>query len=484
MEIYEKLHHPLAFSIFIFTLFLPILVGIIAMKRAKNQSDFFVGGRSMNKFVVALSAVSSGRSIWLVLGLSGIAYGRGTAAVWAAVGYIVVELFQFIYIGRKLRKDTERFNSITMLDYFADRFKDKMHLLRITGVVIISVFMTIYVAGQFYGGAKTLNTALNIPVPWALIISAVLILVYMMLGGYIAVAYNDVVRAIIMIFGLVVLPVYGLIKIGGFDVLMDAVSKLNPAYVDPFSLAFGVFAGFIGIGLGSPGQPHIVVRYMSIDDPDKLRFSAMIGTVWNVVMAWGAVFIGLLGRYLVPVAANLPDKDPERVYLVLSSQFLDPVLYGLLIGGVFAAILSTADSMLLVVASTFARDLYEKIIKKGKGGSAATQLKIGRITLLICGVFSLLLAYIIKDSLFWLVLFAWGGLGAAFGPALIFSLYWKRTSKWGIFAGMVTGSVVAVVWREWIKKITGIYELIPAFFLAALVIYVVSLLTPPPRQDE
>ncbi len=477
MEIYEKLTNPLAFIIFVFTLSLPILIGFLTLKKTKNQSDFFVGGRAMDKLVVALSAVSSGRSSWLVLAVSGMAYTLGTGAVWAVVGYITVEMFQFIYIGQKLRTHTETFNSITLLDYFESKYNDRKHLIRITGAIIIAIFLTAYVAAQFNAGAKSLSTALGFPLILSLIISGLLILVYMILGGYIAVAYNDVVRAIIMIIGLVIFPLYGLIKIGGFNALLEILAQLNPAYIDPFSLGIGVIIGFLGIGLGSPGQPHIVVRYMSINDPDKLRISTVIGTFWNVVMAWGAVFIGLLGRALIPAVENLPDKNAEMIYLVLSSQYFGPILYGLLVGGIFAAILSTADSQLLVVASTFVRDLYEKIIKKGSEIDEARKLKLSRYVVLLSGILALILAYFAQDLIFWLVLFAWGGLGASIGTALIFSLYWKRTTKYGIAAGMITGTLVTIFWKLFLKEPTGLYELIPAFFLSALVIVVVSLLT-------
>jgi len=477
MEIYDKLRDPLAFIIFVSTLLLPIIIGFLTLKRTKNQSDFFVGGRAMNKFVVALSAVSSGRSSWLVLGVSGTAYLMGTSAVWAVVGYITVEMFQFIYIGRKLRAETESLESLTLLDYFESKFNDRKHLLRITGAVIIILFMTLYVAAQFYGGAKSLNTALDISITLSLIISAALIMVYMILGGYIAVAYNDVVRAIIMLIGLVLLPIVGIIKIGGLNILLETLSQLNPANVDPFSLSIGAFFGFLGIGLGSPGQPHIVVRYMSINDPEKLRYSTIIGTFWNVIMAWGAIFIGLIGRIIVPVVENLPNADKEMIYLVLSSKYFDPILYGLLVGGVFAAILSTADSQLLVVASTFVRDIYEKILKKGSVITESRKLIISRLVVLLSGLLALVVAYLAEETIFWLVLFAWGGLGASLGTSLIFSLYWKRTSKYGIFAGMVVGAVVTILWKLYLKDTTGIYELIPAFFGSALAIFVVSLMS-------
>lgn len=477
MEIYDKLSHPTAFIIFILTLSLPILIGFITLRKTRNQSDFFIGGRAMDKFVVALSAVSSGRSSWLVLGVSGMAYTLGTSAVWAIVGYITAEMFQFIYIGRKLRAQSESFQSLTLLDYFESRYNDRKHIIRIVGALVIAIFLTAYVAAQFNAGAKSLSTALGIPVIFALMISGVLILIYMVLGGYIAVAYNDVVRAVIMIIGLVIFPAYGLIKIGGLSILLETLSRLNPVHIDPFSAGAGAIIGFLGIGLGSPGQPHIIVRYMSINDPDKLRYSTVIGTFWNVVMGWGAVFIGLLGRALVPAVENLPGRNAEMIYLVLSSEYFGPVLYGLLIGGIFAAILSTADSQLLVVASTFVRDIYEKMIKKKFEIDEAKKLQLSRIIVVFSGIMALLLAFAARDIIFWLVLFAWGGLGASFGTSIIFSLYWKQTTKYGVVAGMVTGTIVTIVWKLFMKESTGIYELIPAFLLSALMIVLISLFT-------
>ena len=474
MNVYDKLSDPLAFTVFLITLLFPLLIGLIALIKTKNQSDFFIGGRSMGKFTVALSAISSGRSSWLVLGLSGMAYSMGTGAVWAIVGYITVEAFQFIYLGKRLREETQNMDSITLLDYFESKFNDTKNVIRIIGSVIIAIFITAYVAAQFNAGAKTLTTALEIPLILSLIISGVLILVYMVLGGYVAVAYNDVIRAIIMLVGLIILPVTGIIQMGGPEKILEILSSLNPSFLDPFSLSVGVTIGFIGIGLGSPGQPHIVVRYMSIDNPENLKYSAFIGTFWNIMLGLGAICIGLIGRAIIPELNNLPDNDPEMIYLVLSSEYFGPVFYGLLVGGVFAAILSTADSQLLVVASTFVRDIYEKVIHKNREIGESSKLKLSRVIVIISGIISMILAYIAQDLVFWLVLFAWGGLGASFGPALILSLYWRRTTKAGIIWGMVVGTIVTIVWKLWLKDITGVYELIPAFFTALFTIIIVS----------
>jgi sodium/proline symporter len=476
MNVYDKLKDPFAFSIFLLTLLFPIAIGLLAMRRTKNQSDFYVGGRAMDKFVVALSAVSSGRSSWLILGLSGIAYKLGVGAVWAIIGYITVEALQFIFLGRKLRKDSQSMGAITLLDYFAGRYRDNRHIIRITGAVIIGIFITAYVSAQFNAGAKTLSAAMEIPFGIALLVAGLLILIYMVLGGFVAVAYNDVVRAIIMLIGLVVLPIVGIINIGGTGILFSGLEQLAPKYVDPMALGLGATIGFLGIGLGSPGQPHIVVRYMSIDNPDNLKFSAVIGTIWNIILGVGAICIGLIGRAVFPETGMLPQNDPEMIYLMLSSEYFGPLLYGLLVGGIFAAILSTADSQLLVVASTVSRDLYEKIFLKNQAIDEKKILVISRFVVIGSGIIAILLAFIADDLVFWLVLFAWGGLGASIGPALILSLFWKKTTKYGVVAGMITGMAVTIIWKIFLKGPTGIYELIPAFFGALLVIVVVSLL--------
>ncbi len=476
MEVYEKLTQPAAMAIFVVTLFLPVIIGVLTKRLNRSQSDFFLGGRRMSRFSIALSAVASGRSSWLVLGVSGMAFTLGVGAVWAVVGYITAEMVQFVYVGIKLRRLSEKYDSMTLLDFFESHLDDRKRTIRSVGVLIMGIFLVAYVAAQFNAGATSLSVALKIPLEAALLVSAAMIIVYMILGGYIAVVYNDVARALIMIVGLVIFPVYGLIKLGGLPAVLQTLAALNPAQVDPLALGFGSLVGFLGIGLGSPGQPHVVVRYMTIGDPAKLRFSAVIGTFWNVVMGWGAVLIGLMGRAVVPEVSSLPDSNPEMVYLVLSAQFFGPVLYGLMIGGIFAAILSTADSQLLVVSSTFVRDFYEKILRRDRPLPEERKLVLCRWVVLVSGILSVILAYVAKDLVFWLVLFAWGGLGASFGTALILSLYWKRTTVSGVVAGMITGTLVTIVWKLFLKDTTGIYELIPAFFLSLGVILVFGFL--------
>lgn len=484
MDLYEKLAHPAALAVFLGTLLAPVLVGFLAMRRTRDSADYFVGGRTMGWMVVALSAVSSGRSSWLVLGLSGMAWKMGLGAVWAVVGYVAVEALQFVTIGPRLRAVAGAGGDITVLDALEHLHDDRRHRIRLVGAAIIGVFTTAYVAAQFSAGAKTLSTALHLPLGGALALSAAMVLVYMVLGGYVAVAWNDVVRAVIMLVALVVLPVAGVAALGGTAVLWDALATLHPAHLDPLAVGAGAVVGFLGIGLGSPGQPHIVVRYMSIREPRHLLGAAAFGTAWNVLLGAGALCIGLLGRVVVPEASGLPDGDPETIYLVLSSAYFGPAAYGLLVGGVFAAILSTADSQLLVVASTLVRDLWQQVVRRGVALEPRRALRWSRLVVVATGIVAALLAWLAQDLVFWLVLFAWGGLGASLGPALILSLYWRRTTTGGVVAAMVTGTVVTVAWKLWLKEPTGIYELVPAFFGALLVGVAVSLLWPAPREEQ
>lgn len=474
MNVYGQLRDPIALTVFIVTLGLPVLVGFLAMRRTRDQSDFFVGGMAMNRIVVALSAVSSGRSSWLVLGVCGLAYSRGLDAVWAVAGYVVVEMLQFVYLGRRLRSGAQETEAITLLDYFEARFHDDKRVIRVTGAAIIAIFITAYVAAQLNAGAVSLSAALGVSKLLALAIAAALIIVYMVLGGFIAVAYNDVVRSVIMLVGLVVLPIIGLIELGGVGPMLTTLRAAEPSTIDPFALSVGAFLGFVGIGLGSPGQPHILVRYMSVSDAAQLRVSSVVGTIWNVILGWGALFVGLVGRAVIPEVSEMPDENPEMIYLALSTQMFGPALYGLLVGGVFAAILSTADSQLLVVSSTVVRDVYERLIMKDSAIDERRKLALSRVVVLVSGLVAVGLAYVAEDLVFWLVLFAWGGLGATFGPATILALYDQKTTRAGIVAGMIVGSLTIIVWKLWLKELTGVYELIPGFSLALAVIFVVS----------
>lgn len=443
-------------------------------------SEYFLGGRQIGRFVVALSAVVSGRSAWLITGVTGMAYARGASAVWAVVGYIVAELLLFLYYARRLRRFTEARDAITLPDFYAARFGDRSGLLRGLLVLIIFVFMVSYVSAQFVAGGKAFASGFGLDPTTGILLTAAIVLVYTVLGGFLAVSLTDMLQAILMLFALAVVPVLAFARQGGLDAVLVELSALDVTLVDPLALSFGAFLGFVGIGLGSPGNPHILIRYMAIDDAEQLRWSAVVGTVWNVVMAWGAVFLGLAGRVWFPDVTALPAADPENLYPVLARGLLPDFAFGLVIAAVFAAIMSTADSQLLVAASAVVRDLYQQVLRRGREVPQRRLVLLSRLVVLVLVGLALGLGFVADELVFWLVLFAWAGLGAALGPTSILALWWRGTTRAGVIFGLLTGTAVTSVWKLIPVLDAALYELIPAFLAALLVTWLVSLVTSKP----
>ncbi len=469
---------PYAVGAFIAYLLLLIGVGIYASRfSSKGISEYFIGGRKMNRFVVALSAVVSGRSAWLLLGVTGMAYAQGPSAIWAVVGYIIVELFLFLYYARRLRNFTEKRDCLTVPDFFAERFGDENGMLRLTIVAIFLVFMIGYISAQFVAGGKAFASGFGMEMNTGILTTALIVVLYTIVGGFLAVSLTDMFQAIFMILALVILPAVAIIDFGGLGFLLDQLAAMDSMFVDPFALSVGAAIGFVGIGLGSPGNPHILARYMSIDDSKQLKAAAIIGTVWNVLMAWGAVFIGLAGRAYFPEVSMLPAEDTENLFPMLAQLHLHPILFGVVLASIFAAIMSTADSQLLVAASSVVRDVYEKIIKKGETVPQKLLVFYSRAVVFILVVISLLFGFLAEELVFWLVLFAWAGLGASIGPTSILALYWKGTTRAGIFAGLITGTVVTIAWYYIPVLKDSLYELVPGFTAALLATWLVSLIT-------
>jgi len=470
---------------FIAYLILIIGVGIYASRfSSQGISEYFIGGRKMNRFVVALSAVVSGRSAWLLLGVTGMAYAQGPSAVWAVLGYIIVEIFLFLYYGRRLRNFTEKRNCITIPDFFAERFNDHDGKLRMTIVVIFLVFMVGYISSQFVAGGKAFASGFGLETDTGVLLTAGIVLVYTIVGGFLAVSLTDMFQAIFMMLALVILPVIAIVNFGGLQELLSSLAVMDMMYVDPFAISVGAAIGFLGIGLGSPGNPHILARYMSIDDPKQFKYVAVVGTTWNVLMAWGAVFVGLAGRAYFPEVEMLPGADTENLFPMLAQLQLHPILFGVVLASIFAAIMSTADSQLLVAASSVVRDVYEKIIKKGVEVSQAKLVLYSRIVVFLIVILSLIFGFYAEDLVFWLVLFAWAGLGASIGPTSILALYWKGTTRAGIFAGLITGTLVTIVWYLIPELKALMYELIPGFFASLLATWLVSLFTEPAPDSK
>lgn len=481
-----------------FVLYLAVIlvIGAVAAKyHTGSTDDFFIGGRKMNQWVVAISAVASGRSAWLILGLSGIAYKLGVSACWAVVGYILAELFLFAFLGKRLRRFTQSRDVVTIPGFLEERFDDRRHWVCAAATVIVAFFFFVYIAAQLMGGGKALGETFGMPDIYGVLLTAGIVLLYTALGGFVAVSWTDVVQAGMMILALVVLPIVAFVHLGGPGAVFAqlAASEFGVKGLDAWALGLGGIVGFIGIGLGSPGNPHILVRYMSVSDPRRLRKAALVGTVWNVVMAWGAVFAGLAARAIIesrpdlslPLKAGAPDF--EKGFVILAGEIMHPVLFGFVTAAIFAAIMSTIDSQLLVISSSISRDFYKRIFSGT--ASEKTLLLVSRASVACVLIAAILLGSAAKETVFWLVLFAWAGLGAAIGPVMLLSIYWRRMTLPGALAGIATGTAATIGWKlawqkcAWFKAHMLIkYELVPGFLLALLAIVLVSLLTRPPED--
>ncbi len=398
-----------AYAVTAFIGYLLVLVGIgiySARFSGAGIGEFFVGGRKMNRMVVALSAVVSGRSAWLLLGVTGMAYATGASALWAVTGYTVAEAILFFTFARRLRRFAGAHDCITLPDFFAARFGDRDGRLRLTLAVVILVFMVSYVSAQFAGGGKAIGASFGLSNATGVMLTAAIVLAYTVVGGFLAVSLTDALQAFFMLFGLIIIPAVAIVDGGGWAVVSGQLHAFDPSFLDPTALAFGAFLGLVGIGFGSPGNPHIIVRYMSIEDPRQLVFAGLTGTFWNVVMGAGAVLIGLVGRSYFPDVAMLPGADTENLYPVLAQQHLHPALFGIVVASIFAALMSTADSQLLVAASALVRDFYQKVVKAGEELPDASLVLYSRLVVAALVCIALLLGVVAQQLVFWLVLFA------------------------------------------------------------------------------
>ncbi len=471
-------------------LLLLVLIGAWSARfSSRGIGNFFVGGRVMNRWVVALSAVVSGRSAWLLLGVTGMAWSMGAGALWAVVGYTVVEFVLFLTLAPRLRRLAGSRDCVTLTDVFIARLGDPRGTLRIVLSLVILLFMAAYVSSQFVGGGKAIGASFGLEPGTGILLTALVVLLYTGVGGFLAVSLTDTLQAVFMIGALLVIPLLAITGFGGWDAVVTELQAPGAAFpdgsfLDPWALGAGALLGLVAIGLGSPGNPHILVRYMSIADPRDLRFAAWTGTAANILMGGGAVLIGLVGRAWVPELSMLPGEDTENLYPLLARETLHPALFGIVVASIFAAIMSTADSQLLVGASAVVRDLYEKGIRRGEAVPDRHLVLLSRAVVLALVLGALALGWAAEDLVFWLVLFAWAGLGAAFGPTLILALYWRRTTRAGVVAGVVTGAFTTIVWYLTPALKDQVYELVPAFFLAGLATVVVSLASRPPDDVE
>lgn len=487
-----------------------IIIGILFARRAnKNSQEYFLGGRSLGPWVTAMSAEASDMSGWLLMGLPGVAYWCGLSdAIWTAIGLAVGTYFNWLIVSKRLRRYSESAGeAITLPEFFSNRFKEKTKIIMSIAAIFILIFFTVYASSCLVTCGKLFSTLFDMPYIPMMIIGAVFVLVYTILGGFLAESVSDFMQSIVMIIALTVVVVVGTASAGGLNAVIDN-AKTIPGFLDFFGIAtpqtvdgvqqivggkpqFGE-AGTYGLlsiascmawGLGYFGMPQVLLRFMAIRSEGELTRSRRIASVWVVISLAVAVFIGIVGRALYPTELTT-SSSAENIFIVLSSKLLPPLLAGFVMAGILAATISSSDSYLLIAASALAKNIYQGIVHKK--ASDKSVMWITRITLLVITFVAILIASDENSVIFTIVSFAWAGFGAVFGPLMLMSLFWKRINRAGAIAGMLSGGIMVFVWKLVVRPWGGawnIYELLPAFIISCIFIIVVSLLTPPPSAE-
>ncbi len=484
-------------TIFFLYLLIMLGIGLFFFLRNKNVSDYVLGGRTLNPWAAALSAQASDMSGWLLMGLPGTAYvlfAGTTEAIWTAIGLAIGTYINWLIVAKRLRKYTKAAgDSITLPEFFANRFGDKTGILKGVSAVMILVFFVFYVASMFQASAKLFKTVFGMPYEWALILGVVVIVSYTFLGGFLAVCWTDVIQGVLMFITLVITPFVAINRLGGMEAVSTMIADMGVQfsfipYDESGAVNVALLVSSIAWGLGYFGQPHILPRFMGIRKADEIRPARIIATVWVVITLTAAVIIGILGRLLLPGLS-----DPESVFIDMSTSLYPAVIAGIMLTAILAAIMSTADSQLLVTSSSVANDLYKGLIDKK--ASDKSILWLNRIAVIVVSILAAALVFVenpeegtvlarITESVFKLVSFAWAGFGAAFGPAVLFSLFWRKTTKWGVLAGILSGGITACVWWLATGGIFDLYEIIPGFIVSGIAIVVVSLFTKNPEGIE
>ncbi len=488
-----------------------IVIGVMYARRAnKSSEEYYLGGRSLGPWVTAMSAEASDMSGWLLMGLPGVAYWCGLAdAAWTAIGLAVGTYVNWLLVSRRLRRYSIRANnSITLPEFFSNRFREKSKTIMTIAALFILVFFTVYASSCFVTCGKLFSTLFGAPYVTMMILGAVFVLIYTLLGGFLAESASDFMQAIVMIIALAVIVIIGVVKAGGFGEVINNAQEI-PGFLEFFGLAtptldangqqiveagkpvfgaasnYGILSVFsmMAWGLGYFGMPQVLLRFMAIRKEDELKRSRRIAMVWVVISLAVAVFIGIVGRQLYPTM-HLTKPASENIFITMSRSSLPPILAGFVMAGILAATISSSDSYLLIAASAFAKNIFQGVCKK-KATDKQVML-VSRLTLLVLAVIGIVIALDENSVIFQIVSFAWAGFGATFGPLMLFSLFWKRTNKVGAIAGMVGGAGMVFLWKLVISKlggVFGIYELLPAFIFSCICIVVFSLLTKAPSKE-
>lgn len=457
---------------------LMLYIGFYFYRQNKNTEDYFLGGRSLGPVVSALSAGASDMSGWLLMGLPGALYASGLIESYIAIGLSIGALLNWSFVAKRLRIYTSVIaNSITIPDYFETRFDDDKHILRIVCAIVILIFFTFYVSSGLVGGAKLFEATFGIRYEYALTTGTLIIVAYTFLGGYKAVCWTDLLQGLLMMGALIVVPAVMLYHLGGFGEAMAVIEEIKPN-----ALSMGEGIGALSIvsalawGLGYFGQPHILVRFMSIRSTKDIPAATFVGISWMVISLIGACFIGLLGIAYVH-KFELTLQDPEKIFIVMSQLLFNPWIAGILLSAILAAIMSTASSQLLVSSSTIAEDFYKRIFNKE--ASNKTVMNLGRIGVLLVALVAFVISTDKESSVLSIVAYAWAGFGASFGSVMLFSLFWSRMTRIGAILGMIIGAVMVVLWKNYLAELFNfpIYEIVPGFVAASAVIIIASLLT-------
>lgn len=463
----------ISFSLYIFGM---VAIGVYFYFKTDDLSDYVLGGRGLGPGVTALSAGASDMSGWLLLGLPGMVYADGIVGTWIAVGLIMGAYLNWHYVAKPLRLSTENLNdAITIPDYFSNRFEDTTSLLRVVTAIVILIFYTLYTSSGLVGGAKLFEATFGLDYITALLVGSFVIVSYTFLGGYNAVSWTDFIQGILMLLALLITPLVVIYEIGGVSEAIVLIESVQPNHLDILSGASLIsIISLMAWGLGYFGQPHILVRFMSIKDPDDIPKAKTIGMSWMILSVIGSLSVGFFG-YAYVLSSGIDIQDSEKIFITLSQILFNPWIAGFLLAAILAAIMSTIDSQLLVSSSVLTRDIYQALFRQEAGDKELVW--VGRATVIIIAIIALLLSMEKDSSVLKLVSYAWAGFGAAFGPLIILSLYNKKITRTGALAGMITGSLVVIVWKQLEGGIFDLYELLPGFVLAWFAIILFSKLS-------
>jgi sodium/proline symporter len=460
-----------------------LVIGVIAQTgrfRIKDEEDFDLSGREHGWFAIGASAFASGCSAFAFIGMAGLAYKVGIAMIWYSLLATTWSWATFFVFGRRLRIASEKTGSLTMLDYIGERFEDDKGILRLIGAVVIIIFMVGYLASQFTGMAKAFQGFLNWPFLVSMFIGAGIMMLYTFMSGFRAVVWTDVLQACIMIVGSLVLMIVAVAKAGGMGDFMSKVAAIDPRLASPtggkVGIAFATFLlAWVGSGMMGLGNPHVVVRPMAIKDPRGLRQGGIFALVANMWVMYLGVFAGLAARVYLPEMT-----DVDLAYSTVVGTLMGPVIGGLIIAGIIASSMSTGDSQLMVASTEFSRNIYGRHINRD--ASETTRVWVTRFAVIAVGLIGIVFTLTSKQLVFWMVLFAWAGLGCAFGPLLFLALFWKRTTWAGAMAGIIAGTLTVIIWNQTPVLKRFIYEGVPGFIVAFIAVIVESFLTSPPKK--